>query len=232
MPETDTEYSHSAATTRSQLIAAAEKLFAESGIDAVSLRQINVAAGQKNSSAAHYHFGSKAALILAIYDKRMASVNARREHMLDELARDGRQHDVRCLIEALLSPIVAEIAADASGNHYIGFLAQAMGHPQLDMAQIQTKQHASGLSRIVQYLREALPQLPPRILSQRFGLSFELIIHSLSDRQRLGKRSGDFGTADADLFVANLVDFLSGAMTAPISSTSQQELRRADRNAR
>ena len=53
--------------TRQQLILAAEKLFAESGIDSVSLRQINLEAGQKNSSAAHYHFGSKDALILSIY---------------------------------------------------------------------------------------------------------------------------------------------------------------------
>ena len=34
--------------TREQLILAAERLFSESGIDAVSLRQINVAAGQRN----------------------------------------------------------------------------------------------------------------------------------------------------------------------------------------
>ena len=51
--------------TREELILAAERLFSEFGIDAVSLRQINAAAGQRNSSAAHYHFGSKDALIAA-----------------------------------------------------------------------------------------------------------------------------------------------------------------------
>ena len=45
--------------TREELILAAERLFSEFGIDAVSLRQINAAAGQRNSSAAHYQFGSK-----------------------------------------------------------------------------------------------------------------------------------------------------------------------------
>ena len=39
--------------TREELILAAERLFSEFGIDAVSLRQINAAARQRNSSAAH-----------------------------------------------------------------------------------------------------------------------------------------------------------------------------------
>ena len=54
--------------TREQLILAGERLFALSGLDSVSLRQINSAAGQRNSSAAHYHFGSKEALVQAIHE--------------------------------------------------------------------------------------------------------------------------------------------------------------------
>ena len=56
--------SHNREQTRMTLINAAEELFAQSGIDGVSLRQINVTAGQKNSSAVHYHFGSKESLII------------------------------------------------------------------------------------------------------------------------------------------------------------------------
>ena len=42
--------------TRDQIIRAAEELFAARGIDGVSLREINRAAGQSNTGAVQYHF--------------------------------------------------------------------------------------------------------------------------------------------------------------------------------
>ena len=48
------------------LIETAERLFAEKGIDNVSLREINRAAGQKNVAALHYHFGTRESLLEAI----------------------------------------------------------------------------------------------------------------------------------------------------------------------
>ena len=49
--------------TRMRLIHAAEKLFAEDGLEHVSIRAIILAAEQKNESVLQYHFGSKAGLI-------------------------------------------------------------------------------------------------------------------------------------------------------------------------
>ena len=68
--------------TRDKLVAAAERLFAERGANNVSLREINRAAGQKNVAALHYHFGSRRALMLAIFERRMAGINQRRLAML------------------------------------------------------------------------------------------------------------------------------------------------------
>jgi AcrR family transcriptional regulator len=209
---------------RQQLIAAAERLFAESGIDAVSLRQINVAAGQKNSSAAHYHFGSKEALILSIYQVRMARVNARRLETLDRIQAENRQSDVRALIEAIVMPIVAEIDADESGQHYIRFMAQAIGHPQLDLMELSRQEHASGLSLALEMLRKAVPHVPSPLFGQRFGLAFEQIVHSLADREKLRHSRGDTFEIDAGLFVSNLIDTISGGMSAPVSEQTRQNL--------
>src|SRR5258705_6357797 len=52
--------------TKINLILSALELFAENGIDAVSMRTINNAAGTKNASAVHYHFGNKLGIIEAI----------------------------------------------------------------------------------------------------------------------------------------------------------------------
>ncbi|MAF83215.1 MAG: TetR family transcriptional regulator, partial [Chromatiales bacterium] len=79
---TKSKQTASSSGTREALLLAGERLIAENGIDAVSLRQINTAAGQRNSSAAHYHFGSKEALVRAIFEYRMERVNSNRQSRL------------------------------------------------------------------------------------------------------------------------------------------------------
>jgi AcrR family transcriptional regulator len=212
--------------TRQQLILAAEKLFAESGIDGVSLRQINLEAGQKNSSAAHYHFGSKDALILSIYQLRMAHVNERRLLTLEKLQIDRKENSVRDLVGAIVNPIVAEIDANESGHNYIRFMAQAIGHPQLDLVKLWRQEHSGGLARALELLALALPDVPAPLFGQRFGLAFEQIIHSLADREKLRHSAQNTFEVDAPLFVSNLIDCITGAMSVPVSSETKKELQR------
>jgi AcrR family transcriptional regulator len=211
---------------RDQLIAAAERLFAESGIDAVSLRQINVEAGQKNSSAAHYHFGSKEALLLSIYSVRMAKVNVHRLEAIEDIEQNGLENDVSELVGAIVLPIVAEIDADDSGQHYIRFMAQAIGHPQLDLVELWQQEHSSGLAKVLDMLRKALPDVPDPIFGQRFGLAFEQIVHSLADREKLRRSPNNTFEIDSALFVSNLIDCISGAMSAPMSARTREKLAR------
>ncbi|MGI9308608.1 MAG: TetR/AcrR family transcriptional regulator [Gammaproteobacteria bacterium] len=216
--------------TRKQLIEAGEKLFAESGIDAVSLRQINVAAGQKNSSAAHYHFGSKDALIIAIYEYRMEHVNTRRRQHLERL-RTQKKVSVRDVVECIVYPIVEEIDSSKSGSSYIRFLAQAMGHPQLDLTELWKNPHGEALGQALELLRSTLPKMDAALFGQRFGLTLEQIFHSLADRERLRTSSKKSFGVDSTVFVSNLVDFIAGALAADVSDMTKQELKRATRSA-
>lgn len=67
---------------KEKILLAAERLFAERGFG-VSLREIAVAAGQRNHSAVQYHFGDKTGLIDALYAYRMTPLNLRRRELLD-----------------------------------------------------------------------------------------------------------------------------------------------------
>ncbi|WP_459980028.1 helix-turn-helix domain-containing protein, partial [Mycobacterium avium] len=53
-------------STRLMLIEVAERLFAGRGIEAVTLKEIQQAAGQSNASVIRYHFGSRDGLIRAL----------------------------------------------------------------------------------------------------------------------------------------------------------------------
>lgn len=209
--------------TREALILAGERLFAEHGINGVSLRQINAHAGQKNSSAAHYHFGSKQALIKAIHSYRLERVNQRRHARLKKLHEKGKESDVRAIVETIVHPIVEEIHETDGGSHYIRCLAQIVSHPQIDVSDLWSKDIASGLSEALSLLKTTHPDVPPILLGQRFGLMWEQTIHALSDREHLRGLSTGGDGADLVLFVSNLVDMIAGGLSAPVSDTTKRE---------
>ena len=212
--------------TRLQLILAGETLFAEHGIDSVSLRQINSAAGQKNSSAAHYHFGSRENLVQAIYAWRMKQVNERRLEYVKRLQKEGRETDVRALVEAIVLPIVDEIQEGENGSHYIRFIAQLVGHPRLILQEVWENDLATGMSRIAKFMNKALPDIPASLIRQRFGLMWEQAIHALADQERL-TGSGRHGlSAKHDLFVSNLVDTIAGGLMAPVSEQTRKNMKK------
>src|ERR1700742_2179110 len=77
--------SERASSTQEAILSAAERLYAEHGMFAVSNRQVSEAAGQGNNAAGGYHFGTKADLVLAIEQKHREPIEALREEMVAEL---------------------------------------------------------------------------------------------------------------------------------------------------
>src|SRR3954453_21988093 len=106
--------SRSPEATRARLITAAEQLFAERGIDAVSLREINRAAGARNAIAVQYHFEDRAGVLRAILGKHRPDVEARRHAMLDQYEADGAPN-LRALAGALVGPPAAKLTEPPGG---------------------------------------------------------------------------------------------------------------------
>ncbi len=97
------------------MIDAAERLIAEQG-PSVSLRQVVAAAGQRNSAAIRYHFGTREQLIEAVIQARQDVFEPQRlERLLViEAAGGGTQRE---LLEALLAPAFAHQRALAPSYH-------------------------------------------------------------------------------------------------------------------
>ncbi len=69
--------------TKQRILAAALNVFAEQGYNAATLREITSAAGV-NIAAVNYHFGSKQALMRAVFGRLARPVNELRLKLLDE----------------------------------------------------------------------------------------------------------------------------------------------------
>jgi AcrR family transcriptional regulator len=112
---------------RARLVEEAERLFAERGISAVSLRDVSAAAGQRNHSAAQYHYGDRAGLVAAVFETRMRVINERRRVHLARLDEAGLGDDVPGLVAALVEPLVAIVTE--TGGWYGRFLARVRFDP-------------------------------------------------------------------------------------------------------
>ena len=81
---------------------AAERLFAERGIDAVSLRTINTEAGY-SVAALHYHFGTRDGLVKALLQRAQPAMFQQRATMVSALEAQAHPQ-VEAIVEALVIP--------------------------------------------------------------------------------------------------------------------------------
>lgn len=114
----------SPADRREILLRTAEALFASRGIDAVSLNEINKAAGQRNTSALHYHFGSKEKLIDAIIYQEFDGIVARMNEEFDKLEA-AVDFDSMALVRATIRPFL-ELLDTPRGINYLRIMVQLL----------------------------------------------------------------------------------------------------------
>lgn len=162
---------------RASIVATAERLFAERGIETVSLRDVSAAAGQRNHSAAQYHFGDRRGLVAAVYENRMRHVDARRHAYLAALAAVDRAEEVRGLVEATVVPLI-DVVAEAEG-WYGRFLARMRWEPA--GWDVVLSLSASGSFRqVVVGLNRALRDLPAPVRRHRIDQMLTLTIGTIA----------------------------------------------------
>jgi AcrR family transcriptional regulator len=207
------------------MIEAAERLVAERGLRNVSLREVQAEAGQRNKSAAQYHFGSLHGLIEAIVVARMTPIDARRLGLLERLDAEGRGHDVRALVEASIDPFAAAVL-DRPESRYARFLAQVMADPGMSGLASRDLQ-AEGLRIVQERLVAAMVGVPPSLRLGRIRRSFVFGIVSLASWE--GAAAGGPAARAAQVArVADLVDACVAILEAPASSRTREALAAAD----
>jgi AcrR family transcriptional regulator len=205
------------AATRTSILDAAERLFAEHGVHEVSNRQVAEAAGQGNTAVVGYHFGTKADLVRAIVRRHTAAVERTREQMVERAAGSD---DVRDWLDCLVRPTFDHMATLGTPSWYARFGAQVMTDPALREILVEEHLGSPFLVRILDGLHACLPSLPPAVFRERGDVARHLLVHVPVERERALAEGEPTTRATWADTATGLVDVLVGVWLAPVTATT------------
>jgi len=206
--------------TAEVLLKAAERLYAEQGLGVVSTRQIAREAGQKNHSAINYHFGDEASLIEAILDYRMIPLNLKRAEQVNRLRDAGLGGDIRELVKAIVEPFATELLRDEHDSYYLSLLAQLINRDQWSQYFTSHPQRSGAIMQAAELIITQLSlSIPKDIATYRLSLMGRQVIRTVADWDA-ERRSGEGKISEDSLNwqLNNLIDYLVGALAAPVMS--------------
>ena len=204
-----------ASGTREAILAAAERLFAEHGVYAVSNRQVSEAAGQGNNAAVGYHFGTKGDLVRAIESKHREPIEQLREQMV---AQTAESTDLRGWVACLVCPLTEHLEELGNPTWYARFAAQAMADPAYNDIVTKDALASSSLVQVIKGINRCLPDLPGHVHTERNIMARNLLMHTCAEFERAlaeGTRVPRSGWRQAS---SGLIDAIVGLWLAPVTS--------------
>ncbi len=197
--------------TKDRILNAAEHIFAEQGLEAVSLRAVTTEAGV-NIAAVNYYFGSKAALLQAMTQRHFAPVNTEQLHGLEILETDRQELSVEAILRAYTMPIFAMFDAQRGREwmqaKIMAFRADPSPHIN---TQTESEADAEVISRYYEAMRRAIPYVPADELWWRFERTRNLLLANQSRRFMAPSNSTTSESSKRDER-AWLITFLVGAL--------------------
>lgn len=208
--------------TRERLKATAMRLFAQHGIDGVSIRSILTGAGVKNSAGIHYYFRTKDDLIRELVVDALRRTRRARHAALDALEMRKTGIGVRDIVDVIVrvettgTGDAEQIAEPPIGFGHMRFIsAMQLNHRDKFMAAVGDEGDPS-FQRCIDHIVRALPTLPRAVLNQRIAFFYQFAQASLSAREAafIASSSGGrlWGQADA---LDNLIDSLTASLIGP-----------------
>ncbi len=207
--------------TRTNILDAAERLFAEKGFDGTAIREI-IRAANVNVAAVHYHYGSKEEVLRGVTDRIVGPLNSRRFELLDLALADAQPHppSIEAVLDAFIRPDIETLQElHKRGPTVAHFLGRTYMDPTPWIQQMASEQFAEAQTRFFPVLTATLHHLTVEEISWRMYRVAAVLIHLFATWP-------DDGLTDteADDMLAHLIRFLAPALQAPAPEHAIKEV--------
>jgi AcrR family transcriptional regulator len=194
-------------------VEAAEKLFAEKGFEAVSVRDITQLA-KTNVAAVNYHFGSRDGLLKMVISRYANPVNEERLARLDVAERKwaGKLVPIEELMDALVRPLLGQVRksglSERSFYQLMGRIFAESGDGLVAEIEQQLRQ---ANDRFLRAFGRILPALGEEELSARIHFIHGSLIHLLTHQQHLNTSPAP-GAPTMEASLSRLVRFAAAGL--------------------
>lgn len=205
--------------TRQRLLDTAEKLFAHHGYHCTSLRKVTAEA-KVNLAAVSYHFGSKEALLEAIFERRLHPLNEERLNRLEEIrttaAAEGRRPTVEEALRAFVEPTLHFRDSAPGARDFMHLIGRALTEPDPAVRSIFFRLVGPLFARLFEVLCETLPDLSRNQVFWRLNFAIGAISRCTFLPEKLPEvPAGVEIEIKAESQIDMLINFLVAGMEAP-----------------
>lgn len=193
--------------TKGLLMDVAEELFALSGVEGVSIRSINAAAGLAPASV-HYHFGDKDGLVRAVIARRGTSLTERQDQLLAEVEQRRRRPTADEAVRLLAVPMFELLQREpVGGARWLAVVANLVATDDERLYRIGFGP-GSVQERINAVASRAYPNRPADLVADRWRMATTALLQLLAGA---GRELSAPGAASADRFAA-IVRFVAAGL--------------------
>lgn len=202
------------------ILLAAEKLFAERGYHAVTIRQIAEEAAVPLALVGYY-YGQKHELFHAIFAHWNRTIEERLAALKAALAQDSGDR-LRAILEAFVMPVL-HLRASSEGEYYALLVARELYHATEETDRVLRAYFDPMAHAFLDALHAALPHATRGQIAWCYQFALGALLHHLSDGriERLSRGESMPGDPAAhELLIGFIVGGFRAALPAPTTSAS------------
>ena len=202
---------------KAAILLAAEKLFAQRGYHAVSIRQIADEAGVPLALVG-YHYGPKQELFHAIFEHWRATIDERLALLAQARQGPHGQAQLERVISAFVEPVM-RMRASAEGEYYALLVARELSFRSPEASRVLEDYFDPMAHAFIDALQEACPGSTRPMAAWAYQFTLGALLHHMSDGrvQRLSRGSN----APLDpAAMTHLVRFASAGVAALLRGPS------------
>ncbi len=197
------------------ILDAAEAVFAASGYDGATMREIAERAGVAQGLI-HYHFSNKQKLFESVIVRRAGHINTQREHMLADLFSCGQLPRTEQVVAALFRPTIESglsMARDGGGfARILVMLANSTGEREQALAQ---KHYDPIALKFIDALQRTEPELnrEDAVWAYMFAIGVGMTMMAKTGRS-LRLSGGVCDDGDIERMMEKIVTYICGGIRA------------------
>lgn len=218
------------ADRKQAILLAAEKLFAQRGYHAVTIRQIADEA-EVPLALVGYHHGLKHELFHAIFANWNSTIEERLAGLRRVVAEEPAEHALQRIIEAFTGPVL-RLRASAEGEYYALLVARELYHATPETDRVLRAFFDPLAHAFIDALQQRLPHASRGQVAWCYQFALGALLHHISD-ERVGRLSkGECSPRDPagnDLLVAFIVGGIVAALPVPLPVLAPPPLARSKR---